>query len=115
MLSKLREEAKQPSKPKPKVPKSKLLDSTKLMGYEMKLPGMKKDLKPIPVFQQQEGEKQRQFFRSQQVTCESPLNSTVKVSAATWLLSQLKSKKLQLLFPDSDNPVPISTRATIIA
>ena len=51
------------SKPKPKVPKSKLLDSTKLMGYEMKLPGMKKDLKPIPVFQQQEGEKQRQFFR----------------------------------------------------
>jgi len=63
MLSKLREEAKQPSKPKPKVPKSKLLDSTKLMGYEMKLPGMKKDLKPIPIFQQQEGEKQRQFFR----------------------------------------------------
>merc|ERR1712141_710331 len=63
ILSKLREEAKQPNKPKPKEPKSKLLDSTKLMGYEMKLPGMKKDLKPIPVFQQQEGEKQRQFFR----------------------------------------------------
>merc|ERR1712228_892071 len=63
MLSKLREEAKQPSVPKPKVPKSNLLDSTKLTGYEMKLPGMKKDLKPIPVFQQQEGEKNRQFFR----------------------------------------------------
>jgi len=63
MLSKLRDEAKKPSVPKPKVPKSKLLDSTKHMGYEMKLPGMKKDLKPIPIFQQQEGEKERQFFR----------------------------------------------------
>ena len=63
MLSKLRDEAKKPSVPKPKVPKSKLLDSTKHMGYEMKLPGMKKDLKPVPIFQQQEGEKERQFFR----------------------------------------------------
>ena len=36
----------------------------------MKLPGMKKDLKPIPVFKQNEGEKNRQFFRrvNQQVT-----------------------------------------------
>merc|ERR1711902_254 len=33
------------------------------MGMEMKLPGMKKDLKPIPVFQQNPGEKNRQFFR----------------------------------------------------
>ena len=75
MLSKLREEAKQPSKPKPKVPKSKLLDSSKLMGYEMKLPGMKKELKPIPVFQQQEGEKNRQFFRrmNQQVAVSQKL------------------------------------------
>ena len=38
--------------------------------FEMKLPGMKKDLKPIPVFKQNEGEKNRQFFRrvNQQVT-----------------------------------------------
>merc|ERR1712018_651893 len=35
----------------------------KHMGYEMKLPGIKKDLKPVPIFQQQEGEKERQFFR----------------------------------------------------
>merc|ERR1712083_174514 len=63
ILSKLRDEAKKPNQLKPKVPKNKLLDSTKHMGYEMRLPGMKKDLKSIPVFQQQEGEKQRQFFR----------------------------------------------------
>ena len=63
IISKLREDAKKPNVPKPKVPKSNLLDSTKHMGLEMKLPGMKKDLKPIPIFQQQEGEKERQFFR----------------------------------------------------
>lgn len=63
IISKLREDAKKPNLPKPKVPKSNLLDSTKHMGLEMKLPGMKKDLKPIPIFQQQEGEKERQFFR----------------------------------------------------
>ena len=63
MLSKLRDEAKKPNQLKSKVPKNKLLDSTKHMGYEMRLPGMKKDLRSIPVFQQQEGEKQRQFFR----------------------------------------------------
>jgi len=41
----------------------KLLDSTKHMGFEMTLPGMKKPLKPIPVFQQMPGEKKKQFFR----------------------------------------------------
>merc|ERR1711997_954006 len=47
IISKLREDAKKPNVPKPKVPKSNLLDSTKHMGLEMKLPGMKKDLKPM--------------------------------------------------------------------
>merc|ERR1711997_1348734 len=45
IISKLREDAKKPNVPKPKVPKSNLLDSTKHMGLEMKLPGMKKNMK----------------------------------------------------------------------
>lgn len=72
MIAKLKEKAKQDSKvPKPKkMPKDNLLDSSKHMGSEMRLPGMKKPLKAIPIFQQQPGEKQRQFFRrmNQQVS-----------------------------------------------
>ena len=37
----------------------------------MTLPGMKKPLKPIPVFQQMPGEKKKQFFRR--------MDNTVKV------------------------------------
>ncbi|XP_059096734.1 coiled-coil domain-containing protein 137-like [Tigriopus californicus] len=51
----------QPHKKAPKN-KNKLLDSSKYMGYEMRLPGMKRPLKPIPVFQQSEGESQKRFF-----------------------------------------------------
>ena len=47
----------------PRTSNDDLIDSRKHMGMEMKLPGMKKDLKPIPVFQQNPGEKNRQFFR----------------------------------------------------
>ena len=39
-----------------------LLDSTKHMGSEMRLKGMKRPLKPIPVFRQNPGESQRRFF-----------------------------------------------------
>ena len=39
--------------------------------FEMTLPGMKKPLKPIPVFQQMPGEKKKQFFRR--------MDNTVKV------------------------------------
>lgn len=58
------------SKNLPKVAKKKgdkrdenLLDSSKHMGYEMRLPGMTKPLKPVPVFKQNPGEPQRQFLR----------------------------------------------------
>jgi len=73
LISKLREDVKQQrnQKKEPRAPpKSDLLDSTKHMGYEMKLPGMKKDLKPIPAFRQNPGEKERHFFKrvNQQVT-----------------------------------------------
>ena len=64
LISRLREDTKNGKMVKQKEEKrSNLLDSSKHMGYEMRLPGMKKDLRSIPVFQQQEGEKQRQFFR----------------------------------------------------
>ena len=65
-IAKLREETKRNAKKKPpKKPKRSdgLLDSSKHMGSEMRLPGMKKNLKPIPVFKQNPGEKERQFFR----------------------------------------------------
>jgi len=39
-----------------------LLDSRKHMTYEMKLPGMKRPLKPVPVFKQQPGENKRSFY-----------------------------------------------------
>ena len=44
----------------------------------MKLPGMKKDLKPIPAFRQNPGEKERHFFKrvNQQVTV-SLINSKI--------------------------------------
>ncbi len=64
MISKLKTQAKAKKiVMKKSEPKSDLLDSAKHMGHEMRLPGMKKDLRPIPVFQQQPGEKERQFFR----------------------------------------------------
>merc|ERR1719400_1330584 len=45
-------------KPRNAVPPEEkgLLDSRKHMTYEMKLPGMKRPLKPVPVFKQQQGE-----------------------------------------------------------
>ena len=79
-MIKLKEDVKNRKKIR-KEPKSAnnddLLDSRKHMGMEMKLPGMKKDLKPIPVFQQNAGEKNRQFFRrvNQQVEVLSCLHS----------------------------------------
>ena len=38
--------------------------------FEMRLPGMKKDLRPIPAFKQNPGEKERHFFKrgNQEVT-----------------------------------------------
>jgi len=73
LISKLREDAKNQGnqKKEPKgPPKSDLLDSTKHMGFEMRLPGMKKDLRPIPAFKQNPGEKERHFFKrvNQEVT-----------------------------------------------
>ena len=63
MLSKLKEEAKNPKNVKEKKVKNNLLDSTKHMGYEMRLPGMKKPLKPIPIFKQDPGERPKQFYK----------------------------------------------------
>ena len=37
-------------------------------SFEMTLPGMKKPLKPIPVFKQMPGEKKKQFFRRMDLT-----------------------------------------------
>merc|ERR1712012_49029 len=64
MISKLREDTKNGKIVREKKEKrDKLLDSSKHMGYEMKLPGMKKPLKPIPIFKQDPGEKQKHFFK----------------------------------------------------
>merc|ERR1719510_2340485 len=51
-------------KPRNAVPPEEkgLLDSRKHMTYEMKLPGMKRPLKPVPVFKQQPGENKRSFY-----------------------------------------------------
>ena len=64
-MMRLKEDVKNRKKirKEPKTSNDDLIDSRKHMGMEMKLPGMKKDLKPIPVFQQNPGEKNRQFFR----------------------------------------------------
>merc|ERR1711874_880273 len=52
------------TKPRNDVPPEEkgLLDSRKHMTYEMKLPGMKRPLKPVPVFKQQPGENKRSFY-----------------------------------------------------
>ena len=44
----------------------------------MTLPGMKKPLKPIPVFKQMPGEKKKQFFRRMDLTVQviSKLNES---------------------------------------
>ena len=64
-MMRLKEDVKNRKKirKEPKTSSDDLIDSRKHMGMEMKLPGMMKDLKPIPVFQQNPGEKNRQFFR----------------------------------------------------
>ena len=41
----------------------KLLDSTLTMGTETKLAGMKKPLKPVPVFKQNPGESKKAFYK----------------------------------------------------
>ena len=55
----------------------KLLDSTLTMGTETKLPGMKKPLKPVPVFKQNPGESKKAFYKR--------MDKTVNVSS-TFLL-----------------------------
>lgn len=52
---------------------SRLLDSTKHMGYEMTLPGMTKPLKPIPVFKQMPGERKNQFYNRMNQTVQAVL------------------------------------------
>ena len=42
-------------------------------SFEMTLPGMKKPLKPIPVFKQMPGEKKKQFFRRMDLTVQVTL------------------------------------------
>ena len=54
-------------------PDANLIDSTRYMGYEMKLPGMTKPLKPIPVFKQMPGESKKKFFRRMDLGVQSVL------------------------------------------
>ena len=66
LISKLREDTKNGKINKPKKDQKadkNLLDSSKHMGYEMRLPGMKKPLKPIPIFKQDPGEKPKLFYK----------------------------------------------------
>ena len=66
LISKLREDTKNGKINKPKKDQKRdknLLDSSKHMGYEMRLPGMKKPLKPIPIFKQDPGEKPKLFYK----------------------------------------------------
>ena len=64
LISRLREDTKNGKMVKQKKEKrSNLLDSSKHMGYEMRLPGMKKPLKPIPIFKQDPGEKPKLFYK----------------------------------------------------
>ncbi len=50
-----------------------LLDSSKHMGYETRLPGMKRPLKPVPVFKQNPGESDKKFLNRVEVTCKQVL------------------------------------------
>lgn len=58
---------------KAKVEGKQLLDSSKFMDTEMRLPGMTKPLKPIPLFKQEEGESKRKFFNRMEATVKSVL------------------------------------------
>ena len=67
MIMKSREDAKKAMFAPKKVKKvlegdQDLLDSSRHMGSEIRLKGMKRPLKPIPVFRQNPGESQRRFF-----------------------------------------------------
>ena len=46
-----------------------LLDSTRHMGYETRLPGMKRPLRPVPVFKQEPAESEKRFLNRVEVTC----------------------------------------------
>jgi len=62
------------NKPKPEIYRGKkLLDSTLTMGTEMKLKGMTRPLKPVPVFKQMPGEAKKQFFRRMDKTVNAVL------------------------------------------
>merc|ERR1719291_1224263 len=50
---------------------SDLLDSSKSAIVENRLPGMKRPLKPIPVFRQKPGESQKSFFNRMEKTAKS--------------------------------------------
>lgn len=52
---------KDPKEEVSKVSKD-LLDSTRGEGVEVRLPGMKRPLRPVPVFKQKEGETERRFI-----------------------------------------------------
>jgi len=58
---------------KEKVPEEEkgLLDSTKYMTTEQRLPGMNRPLKPVPVFKQNLGENKRAFFYRMDKTIQS--------------------------------------------
>merc|ERR1719187_2257452 len=60
-------------KPRNAVPPEEkgLLDSRKHMTYEIKLPGMNRPLKPVPVFKQQPGENKRAFFYRMDTTIQN--------------------------------------------
>ena len=45
----------------------------------MTLPGMKKPLKPIPVFKQMPGEKKKQFFRRMDMTVQVLFNNLKEI------------------------------------
>jgi len=51
----------------------KLLDSTLTMGTETKLAGMKKPLKPVPVFKQNPGESKKAFYKRMDKTVNAVL------------------------------------------
>merc|ERR550519_504747 len=79
-----------------------LLDSRKHMTYEMKLPGMNRPLKPVPVFKQQLGENKRAFFYRMDTTMKKmSLKWKLKIKRRkSWrrkvLLSKAKKKKEKL-------------------
>ncbi len=58
-----------------------------LLRYETKLPGMKRPLRPVPVFKQRPGESEKRFLNRVEVTCKVGRGKAAALKKRSLILS----------------------------